>query len=72
MSCCGIQIELERAVFVRILCGVVPEIPAPGSHAAVRRPSEGTGPARCDETQSGLIEVEVMPDHVHLLLDCDP
>jgi putative transposase len=26
----------------------------------------------CDETQSGLIEMEVMPDHVHLLLDCDP
>jgi putative transposase len=26
----------------------------------------------CDETQSRLIEREVMPDHVHLLLDCDP
>jgi putative transposase len=26
----------------------------------------------CDETQSGLIEMEVMPGHVHLLLDCDP
>ena len=26
----------------------------------------------CNETQSGLIEMEVMPDHVHLLLDCDP
>ena len=26
----------------------------------------------CDETQSRLIEMEVMPDHVHLLLDCDP
>ncbi len=26
----------------------------------------------CDATQSGLIEMEVMPDHVHLLLDCDP
>jgi len=26
----------------------------------------------CDETKSGLIEMEVMPDHVHLLLDCDP
>jgi putative transposase len=26
----------------------------------------------CGETQSGLIEMEVMPDHVHLLLDCDP
>jgi REP element-mobilizing transposase RayT len=26
----------------------------------------------CDETQFGLIEMEVMPDHVHLLLDCDP
>lgn len=26
----------------------------------------------CNETQSGLIETEVMPDHVHLLLDCDP
>jgi REP element-mobilizing transposase RayT len=26
----------------------------------------------CDETQSGLIEMEVMPDHVHLLLDWDP
>ena len=26
----------------------------------------------CDETGSGLIEAEVMPDHVHLLLSCDP
>jgi putative transposase len=26
----------------------------------------------CDEAQSGLIEMEVMPDHVHLLLDWDP
>jgi putative transposase len=26
----------------------------------------------CDKTQSGLIEMEVMPDYVHLLLDCDP
>jgi putative transposase len=26
----------------------------------------------CDETQSVLIEMEVMPDHVHLLLECDP
>ena len=26
----------------------------------------------CGGTQSGLIEMEVMPDHVHLLLDCDP
>jgi putative transposase len=25
----------------------------------------------CDETQSGLIEMEVMPDHVHPPLDCD-
>jgi putative transposase len=26
----------------------------------------------CDETQSALIEMEVMPDHVHLLIGCDP
>lgn len=26
----------------------------------------------CDETRSGLIEMEVMPDHVHLLVECDP
>jgi len=26
----------------------------------------------CDETQSELIEMEVMPDHVHLLVGCDP
>jgi putative transposase len=26
----------------------------------------------CDETKFGLIEMEVLPDHVHLLLDCDP
>ena len=26
----------------------------------------------CDETQSVVIEMEVMPDHVHLLLECDP
>ena len=26
----------------------------------------------CIETQSELIEMEVMPDHVHLLLNCDP
>lgn len=26
----------------------------------------------CEETKCGLIEMEVMPDHVHLLLDCDP
>jgi putative transposase len=24
------------------------------------------------ETQSGLIEMEVMPEHVHLLVECDP
>src|SRR5215469_9667960 len=26
----------------------------------------------CADTGSGLIEMEVMPDHVHLLLECDP
>src|SRR4029077_17361208 len=26
----------------------------------------------CDEAQSALIEMEVMPDHVHLLVGCDP
>jgi putative transposase len=26
----------------------------------------------CEETRSGLIEMEVMPDHVHLLVECDP
>ena len=26
----------------------------------------------CDETQSALIEMEVVPDHVHLLVGCDP
>src|SRR5580704_5222772 len=26
----------------------------------------------CDKTQSALIEMEVMPDHVHLLVGCDP
>src|SRR5580704_5698254 len=26
----------------------------------------------CDETQSELIEMEFMPDHVHLLIGCDP
>jgi putative transposase len=28
--------------------------------------------AVCDEFGSELIELEVMPDHVHLLVDCDP
>jgi putative transposase len=28
--------------------------------------------AVCDENQAELIELEVMPDHVHLLVDCDP
>jgi putative transposase len=26
----------------------------------------------CDETRSALIEMEVVPDHVHLLVGCDP
>jgi putative transposase len=26
----------------------------------------------CAETHSGLIEMEVMPEHVHLLVECDP
>lgn len=26
----------------------------------------------CDETGSELLELETMPDHVHLLVDCDP
>jgi putative transposase len=26
----------------------------------------------CDEFGAELIELEVMPDHVHLLVDCDP
>lgn len=26
----------------------------------------------CDETNSEVIEIEVMPDHVHLLVGCDP
>jgi hypothetical protein len=46
MSCGGIQIEPECGVFVQIPCGVVPEIPAPGSHAVDRRPSDGTDAAR--------------------------
>jgi putative transposase len=28
--------------------------------------------AVCDEHQAELIELEVMPEHVHLLVDCDP
>jgi putative transposase len=28
--------------------------------------------AVCDEFQAELIELEVMPDHVHLLVECDP
>jgi putative transposase len=28
--------------------------------------------AVCDEFGSELIELEVMPEHVHLLVDCDP
>jgi putative transposase len=28
--------------------------------------------AVCDEYQAELIELEVMPEHVHLLVDCDP
>lgn len=28
--------------------------------------------AVCAETASPLVEMEVMPDHVHLLLGCDP
>jgi putative transposase len=28
--------------------------------------------AVCDEFESELIELEVMPEHVHLLVDCDP
>lgn len=26
----------------------------------------------CDETGSELLELETMPEHVHLLVDCDP
>ena len=26
----------------------------------------------CDETGNELLELETMPDHVHLLVDCDP
>jgi putative transposase len=26
----------------------------------------------CAETDSELLEMETMPDHVHLLLECDP
>lgn len=26
----------------------------------------------CKETKSELIEMEIMPDHVHLLVECDP
>ena len=26
----------------------------------------------CQEHQSELLSMEIMPDHVHLLLDCDP
>ena len=25
-----------------------------------------------EERQSGIIELEIMPDHVHLLIECDP
>lgn len=26
----------------------------------------------CDERRSAIIEIETMPDHVHLLVECDP
>jgi putative transposase len=26
----------------------------------------------CTETQTELLEMEIMPDHVHLLVECDP
>ncbi len=26
----------------------------------------------CEERQSEILELEVMPDHVHLLVECDP
>jgi putative transposase len=50
----------------------LPRVPAPGSHAADRRRLKELIQHMCDATQSGLIDMEVMPDHVHLLLDCDP
>jgi putative transposase len=51
---------------VQIPCGVLPEIPAPDDLRLKELIQYG-----CDETQSGLIAMEVMPVHVHLLLDWD-
>jgi putative transposase len=49
----------------------LPRVPAPSYHAADRRRLKELIQHACGATQSDLIEMEVMPDHVHLL-DCDP
>ena len=52
--------------------GVLPETRKPVLNPPIDAKLKKLIQQVCDETQSALIEMEVMPDHVHLLVGCDP
>lgn len=67
-----IQVEQQRGVFVQIPRGLVSQVPPRRSgrwrgHSAQR---DYTGV--CLGTGSDVLEMGVMPDHVHLLVEVDP
>jgi putative transposase len=57
---------------VQIPRGVLPEYRKPVLNPPIDAKLKKLIQQVCDETQSALIEMEVMPDHVHLLVGCDP
>ena len=67
-----LQEQPERRVFLQLRCGVLPEVSAQGAHAPIDSRLKEVIGETCVDARSELIEMEVMADHVHLLLDCDP
>ncbi len=68
----GLQIEQERSLLVQYHVVFCRKYRKPVLNPPIDAKLKKLIQQVCGETQSALIEMEVMPDHVHLLVGCDP
>lgn len=57
---------------VRVPCGVAPQIPTPRTGRPVRGAAQAAIREVIEEKGAWLVEFDVVPDHVHLLVEVDP
>jgi putative transposase len=69
---CYVAVECEYRVPVRVSRGAVSEVPAPCDRWAHEARLEEVIADVIAEKGAWLVELETMPDHVHLLVEVDP